>query len=507
MMALSLLNLPTIGPAAPAAPPGSVVPAAGAFDLLMPMADPFDPRHEPAPDGKQIGKDMPVDPIATPNPLAWLTPPVAPPVAGPVSKPLPPAVGEDTTVAPDVSGIPPTGLLSTIPATAPPPPLPQCEQPSTVAPTDRPVSQLVPSVAGESSPEIASVTQPAAPFVPGPVPAGGIQHAASVAPVDPAVSPQLPPLVDTTTASPVPISSPAAARAVPEAIGTRRASIPAATPLIARTVSRPLSVSVAEPQVASSSPVIAPPLTPGLAGAPPLTAIPARPSLEPTPSSSGKPSGATSPSETRELPKPVSGREPGVALEKPPLQAATTPPLTVSRIAPAAQVFADAIHRAARDDRGPALPDAIGLTVAGDIKTHVVAAAADAQHGALDLRQEQWPTRMIERIDALRDAANANDTSIRLIPDALGKIDVSLKRDGETVTVHFVAQQAETRQLLADAAPKLAELAEARGLKLTQGGADTAGQQQPRPQPAPPIAAAPRRADANTDEPTDIRIA
>ncbi|UVO52512.1 flagellar hook-length control protein FliK [Sphingomonas sp. SUN019] len=114
---------------------------------------------------------------------------------------------------------------------------------------------------------------------------------------------------------------------------------------------------------------------------------------------------------------------------------------------------------------------------------------------------------MIERIDALRDAANANDTSIRLIPDALGKIDVSLKRDGDTVAVHFTAQHAETRQLLADAAPKLAELAEARGLKLAQGGADTASQQQQRQQPAAPAAAAQRRARTDDTESTDTRIA
>ncbi|MGJ3628886.1 flagellar hook-length control protein FliK [Sphingomonas sp. MMS24-JH45] len=93
------------------------------------------------------------------------------------------------------------------------------------------------------------------------------------------------------------------------------------------------------------------------------------------------------------------------------------------------------------------------------------------------MTQPHWPTKMIARIEALREMVpdvwvDRSETSIRLIPDALGTIDVSLKREGDTVQVQMKAEQPQTRQLLADAAPKLTELAEQRGLKLHQAGAD-----------------------------------
>jgi len=136
---------------------------------------------------------------------------------------------------------------------------------------------------------------------------------------------------------------------------------------------------------------------------------------------------------------------------------------------------------------------------------------ADAQQTPLDMRQERWPHAMIERIDMLRDAANSVDTRIRLVPDALGAIDVSLKKDGDTVHVHFNAEQGATRTLLAEAQPKLAELAEARGLKLAQGslGHGDPGAHQQRAPAAPqtpnrPAPATPVIADIATD---DTRIA
>jgi flagellar hook-length control protein FliK len=124
------------------------------------------------------------------------------------------------------------------------------------------------------------------------------------------------------------------------------------------------------------------------------------------------------------------------------------------------------------------------------------------------MRQERWPHAMIERIEMLRDAADAVDTRIRLVPDALGAIDVSVKTEGDTVRVHFNAEQAATRTLLADAQPRLAELAEARGLKLSQGSLGDSGAQQQR---APATPQTPNRpAPVSTviaDTPDDIRIA
>jgi flagellar hook-length control protein FliK len=131
-----------------------------------------------------------------------------------------------------------------------------------------------------------------------------------------------------------------------------------------------------------------------------------------------------------------------------------------------------------RDAALQALTAAAGtVMVAGGI-----ADPTGAQQGALDMNRGDWPQAMIDRIDALRDAANANDTSIRLMPDALGKVDVSIRHDGNQVHVHFAAEAAVTRQMIADAQPRLVEAAQARGMRLGQttvdGGNAGTGQQQ-----------------------------
>ncbi|WP_219729757.1 flagellar hook-length control protein FliK [Sphingomonas sp. NBWT7] len=165
--------------------------------------------------------------------------------------------------------------------------------------------------------------------------------------------------------------------------------------------------------------------------------------------------------------------------------------LTVpQRVAPAAQMFAAAIQRAVRADRRPAEP-ALANPLLGDaapLAMPAVAAAETSRHAALDMARANWPGAMIERIERLRDAADAADTSIRLVPDRLGAIDVSLRRDGDTVAVQFSAQAAETRQLLADAQPRLSEMAEAKGLRLSLhagDGGSANGQPQSQSQPQP----------------------
>jgi hypothetical protein len=119
-----------------------------------------------------------------------------------------------------------------------------------------------------------------------------------------------------------------------------------------------------------------------------------------------------------------------------------------------------------------------------------IAATAQSQHGALDMRRDDWPQAMIDRIEALRDAADATSTRISLAPDALGKVDLSIRHDGSTVHVHFAADAAQTRAILADAQPKLAELAQQRGFRLGQAtvdaGASGGGQRQQPQSAAPP---------------------
>jgi flagellar hook-length control protein FliK len=129
----------------------------------------------------------------------------------------------------------------------------------------------------------------------------------------------------------------------------------------------------------------------------------------------------------------------------------------------------------------------------------------------MDLARDTGLHRMIDRIEMLRDDADARDTRIRLVPDALGPVEVSVRRDGDAVRIHFTAEQAATRALIADAQPRLGELAEARGVKISQASVDTgtAGDGRARQQPAPTTqsSATPRRVDSEPDNSSDDRIA
>ncbi len=157
----------------------------------------------------------------------------------------------------------------------------------------------------------------------------------------------------------------------------------------------------------------------------------------------------------------------------------------------AAQIAAavDRPLRALRDDKGAAAPPAQAISAS---LQPVTASDPVASPAPIDTRREDWTRTLIDRIDAVQDVSNARDTRIRLIPDALGKIDVALHRQGDTLHVQFTAEVAATRVLLADAQPRLAELADARGLRLGQaavdGGGQNPGQQSSRqPTPSSPV--------------------
>jgi hypothetical protein len=247
---------------------------------------------------------------------------------------------------------------------------------------------------------------------------------------------------------------------------------------------------------------IVPQLGPGLrrgAGASEAMASTSHPALQ---AEATPPTGSSKDQPTN----PAAPQQPGTRLPADPIQ-----PL---RVAPAAQVFAAALHQAARDERRSDAPEPTitGIPLTTDLTPHAVTAAENTRHAALDMARDTWPGKMIERIDMMRDALDAADTSIRLVPDKLGAIDVSLRKDGDTVQVQFTAHQAETRQLLADAQPKLAELAEAKGLRLSAQLGDRSGQhqQQRAPTTAPQHATnnRPSRAASNDDAAVaDERIA
>ena len=159
---------------------------------------------------------------------------------------------------------------------------------------------------------------------------------------------------------------------------------------------------------------------------------------------------------------------------------ASLAPLPTAAVAFGAARFAVQQGERRDDPLAPAGPSSATATAA----LAPAPIAAPAVSGPIDVRHERWPTAMIERIEIIRtavaEAADAADTRIRLIPDALGAIDVDVRRDGDTLHVRFTADQPQTRALLHDAQPRLAEAAEQRGLKLGQTsiGADAGGQAQ-----------------------------
>ena len=198
------------------------------------------------------------------------------------------------------------------------------------------------------------------------------------------------------------------------------------------------------------------------------------------------------------------------------------PTISVSAVAqPAGHVFAAALavagswrQRGLRDS--PADPSGTTLVSTTpttlDIRERaIVHAAADSGRAALDLTQDSGLQRMIDRIEVLRDTADAGDTRVRLVPDALGSIDVAVRQEGDRVHVRFTAEQEATRALIAEAQPRLTELAAARGVRIgeTSVSADTAGSggAAPQPRPAPFVPRSPTRAARETEPSTDHRLA
>ncbi|MEG3176866.1 flagellar hook-length control protein FliK [Sphingomonas sp. RB3P16] len=194
---------------------------------------------------------------------------------------------------------------------------------------------------------------------------------------------------------------------------------------------------------------------------------------------------------------------------------------------PAGQLFAAAMAASAWHDRSlqraeqePAAPGVLGLAAPiANAERATVLATSDSAGSALDLTQDHGLQKMIDQIATLRDeasdAATARDTRIRLVPDALGSVDVSVRSHGDRVHVHFAAEQEATRALLADAQPRLTELAAARGVRIgdtsvsADSGRGNGAAPQPRPTPsnAPSTTPPPRDTDAATAIPTDARVA
>lgn len=303
------------------------------------------------------------------------------------------------------------------------------------------------------------------------------------------------PLAAIVMPSPAPIAVPIA---TPSPRGVK-SSLPPAISVVATPLAATSASAAAVPAVVSAPPPTEPP-----AVVPPTTA-PAPQVGRDMQWAVVKPAPPPSPAEpVVTVPLPVA---------TPPASAtpvlASLPPIVAG---PALQVFGAAMSAAVHREKPEAVlldPTSAAAPIASATAPVAAPAGADAQP-MLDLRQERWPQAMVAHIERLRDAADATDTRIRLIPDALGTIDVAVKRDGDTVHVQFSADQAATRALLQDAQPKLAQIAEERGLRLGQTGVDggaagsTAQQRQPSPQPQRDATTSPSlRGATTTTEDTD----
>jgi flagellar hook-length control protein FliK len=134
-------------------------------------------------------------------------------------------------------------------------------------------------------------------------------------------------------------------------------------------------------------------------------------------------------------------------------------------------------RREERDSDSVGSPTITGATLLQPADAaRLVAQPAEMQRQTLDMGRQDWPQQMIDRIETLRDNANANDTSIRLKPEALGQIDVSIRSHADgAISVKFTAEQPAARTLIADAQPQLTVAAEARGIRLSGTSVDLAG--------------------------------
>lgn len=437
-----------------------------------------------------------------------------------LAAPRPPATGAAAKTAPTVLGLGEAGSpFAAILDGA----VPEADPASAAIPTPG----ATPAAPGRQPVAVCGIVLPPTPTVAAPVVAAAVPAVTSpVATAIPAVVAAIvePPASrgrhkaaadedDATPAEPPASDAPATPLAAIVMPSPAPIAMPIATPSprgVKSSLPPAISVVATPPAATSASPAV----IPAVVSAPPPTEPPVvvPPTTAPAPQVGRDMQWAVAKPMPAPTPTPA---EPVVTV---PLPVATPPAIATPVLAslqpivagPALQVFGAAMSAAVHRENLEAVlldPTSTAAPIASATAPVAAPAGADGQP-MLDLRQERWPQAMVAHIERLRDAADATDTRIRLIPDALGTIDVAVKRDGDTVHVQFSADQAATRALLHDAQPKLAAIAEERGLRLGQTGVDggaagsTAQQRQPSPQPQRDATTSPtpRRAATTTEE-------
>lgn len=119
----------------------------------------------------------------------------------------------------------------------------------------------------------------------------------------------------------------------------------------------------------------------------------------------------------------------------------------------------------------PALVAAAPVGIAAPALVEAARAPAP-QTPVLDTGRADWLDTLVDRIEEARATGPVRVTHMKLLPDALGALDVRIRIEGERVHVTFTTDSPDARAIIADAAPKLAEMAEARGVRLGQTQVD-----------------------------------
>jgi len=168
-------------------------------------------------------------------------------------------------------------------------------------------------------------------------------------------------------------------------------------------------------------------------------------------------------------------------------RAAASQKLSIADVAPqatpiASPSVADQIFAAFDRPRGQAVatspsdPQAALSTLAapttGTQTLSAVAAAGQAQDAPLDTRHQEWTAKMIDKIEMLQGGP-VREAKLSLMPEGLGKVDIAIRQDDAGLHVQFSTDTPSARQLIADAQPKLAEIAQERGIRIGSTSVDT----------------------------------
>lgn len=179
---------------------------------------------------------------------------------------------------------------------------------------------------------------------------------------------------------------------------------------------------------------------------------------------------------------------------------------TLQAVAALVQSFGEDRRQTTSTDSQSAALGAVTAATTTTATAHRVEAPVAAQNALMvDTRRAEWMEALIDRIDEQR-GHNGRSVHIALSPDALGGVEVKLRQDGDRVHIAFTTDTAQARTLLSEAAPRLAQLADSRGLKL----GDTGVEQQSRQdrgsadqQAATPDAPASAFSDSTSEEAAD----